>query len=82
MKKVILNHWSLAAGLAIIGLGFVLLCSLGGCASVPRGAVFTWEKLTPGRWEAHVTHPRCPGCPPQTNVVWCPPTWGWKPVNN
>ena len=72
-------------GLAVIligGLVLSLTISYTGCVAVPRGAVFTWEQLTPGRWEARTYPPRCPGCPMQTNVVWCPPTWGWKPVTN
>lgn len=74
MKKLLL-------GLLLIALGAWGLCCLGGCVSIPRGPVFTWSELSPGHWEKHVVQPRCPGCPPQTNTVWCPPLYGWKAVN-
>ena len=78
MKKTLIG-----IALILCGAGILIgLIACTGCVSVPRGPVFTWSQLSAGHWEAHVMQPRCPGCPAQTNVVWCPPTWGWKPVTN
>ena len=76
MKKFILE----ITIVLIVGLLGAVAIGCCGCVSVPRGPVFTWNQLTPGRWEARIYQPRCPGCPQQTNVVWCPATYGWQPV--
>ena len=75
-KRLIGLSIILLVGLSIaVGIGFT------GCATCDGpGARYVWQCLTPGHYETFIFRPRCPGCPPQTNVVWCPALYGWKPV--